>query len=87
MDDLIVNFDSDTPTSSRVLLTWLDKVKTFFFTKEGIMQLYTLVVFYGELKCITKGLFSVGVDSALLLLKNLPNCQFGHSSSVIFQIG
>ncbi len=35
---LIVDFDSDTPTSWRVFFSWLDVVKGFFFNMERILH-------------------------------------------------
>ncbi len=45
---LIVDFDSDTSTSWRVFLTWLD-VAGFFFTMERIIRSYNAVVLRGRL--------------------------------------
>ncbi len=41
---LIVDFDSDTPTSWWVFFSWLDVVKGFFFTMERILRSSTTVV-------------------------------------------
>ncbi len=46
---LIVDFDSDTPTTNRVFVTWLDVVKGFFFTMERILHSSTTVVLRGRL--------------------------------------
>ncbi len=45
---LIVDFDSDTPTSWRVFFIWLDVVKWFFFTMERILRSSTTVVLCGH---------------------------------------
>ena len=44
---LIVDFDTHTPTSWRVLLIWPTVVKGFFFTREIILRSSTTVVFRG----------------------------------------
>ena len=48
---LIVDFDTDTPTSWRVFLIWPTVVKGFFFTREIILLSSTTVVFRG-LPCL-----------------------------------
>ncbi len=45
---LIVDFDSDRPTSWRVFFSWLDVVKGFFFTMEMILWSSTTVVLCGR---------------------------------------
>ncbi len=45
---LIVDFDSDTPTSWRVFFSWLDVVKGFFFTMKRIFRSSTTVVLCGR---------------------------------------
>ncbi len=42
---LIVDFDNDVPTFSRVFLISVDVMKFFFFTKEKILQSSPLIVF------------------------------------------
>ena len=44
---LIVDFETQTPTSWRVLLIWPTVVKGFFFTRERILLSSTIVVFHG----------------------------------------
>ncbi len=44
---LILDFDNDVPTSSRVFLISVDVMKGFYFTKERILRSSTLVVFCG----------------------------------------
>ncbi len=45
---LIVDFDSDMPTSWRVFFTWLDVVKGFFFIMERILRSSTTAVLHGH---------------------------------------
>ncbi len=72
---LIVDFDSDTSTSWRVLFSWLDVVKGFFFTMERNLRssphyfpLWTSRPFY-----------VAELTGVFFFAQNVTNCWFGHS--------
>lgn len=72
---LIAGLDNDTPTSSRVSLTWLDVVKGFFFNHGN-----NFVIMH----------FSCDLSSVLVLLPDrfiwvfLPNFGFTHLQQHLF---
>lgn len=67
----LVDLDSDTPTSWRVLLPWLSVVKGFLFTVERIIHRCFLLWMFGSF-WIVEFIFA-------FFSYDVPNCRYGHS--------